>query len=74
MDTKGKIQSFLIVVILIVALLYANAAGIFIIAQFGLPVTSEFLTFLIGYAYIALIIKLFAEIIIGIFSFIGLFL
>jgi hypothetical protein len=73
MDGNEKWTLLFVVVYVVLGLIFAEAAGLFLIAQFSLTVTNYWLTFIMGYTFISVIAKLIAEVFVAIFSFFGLF-
>jgi hypothetical protein len=72
MDSKWAL--LFVIAYVVIGLIFAEAAGLFLIAQFTLTVTNYWLTFIMGYMFIAIIAKLIADIVGAIFSFFGLFI
>ena len=62
-DDHPGFALFIAIVVLAIQCIYATAVGLWLIAQFGFPITSAFLIFIIGFAFLAAMFKFAAEVI-----------
>ena len=62
LDNYPRLAVFVGVCIIVLQCIYATSVGIWLIAQFGFPVTSAFLIFIIGFVSLGLLVKWAIEI------------
>lgn len=73
MSDYPRLAIFIMLVVFTFQCIYATAMGLWLIAQFGFPVTSGILIFVIGYIALGFVAKMLAEIITLIGSIITLY-
>lgn len=63
LNNYPRFAIFIGVLIITLQCIYATATGTWLILQFGFPITSGFLIFVIGYAFLVLLLTWAVEII-----------
>jgi hypothetical protein len=63
LENYPRLAIFIGVIIVIFECIYATAAGTWLILQFGFPITSGFLIFVIGFISLGLLLKYTIEVI-----------
>ena len=63
LDDYPKLTVLILVAVLVIQVIYSTATGLWLVAQFGFPITSAFLIFVIGFAFLGAVGKVIAEII-----------
>lgn len=61
-DDHPGFALFIAIVVLAIQCIYATTTGLWLIAQFGFPITSAFLIFIIGFVFLGAMFKIAAEV------------